>query len=183
MKSKDSPKRVAIPATGFDQLDPESDAFVEVVPGLRVLSPMWVEVEDDELGIYALVEVEWSKKLGRALVRRADFHARAGSEVTASALKQFRLTTLLSGVLTTSIRAWVRTPDGWVPGTTERLEHEDEEHYVARIYRMAAAAGYPRPAKAVAEALGVAESTAAQKVSLCRKLKLLPKTTPGTRRA
>lgn len=73
--------------------------------------------------------------------------------------------------------------DGYMePVTTARDDGEGEGDYVARIYRMAQACGYS-PTKAVREALGVAESTAAQKVVLARKQGLLPPTEPGKARA
>jgi hypothetical protein len=176
---------VRSPMKGFGALDdviePTSDRYVEIAPGLRVLRLREITATNRDLGIEATLEVEYSKRHGRLRVTHVSLRALGNGEITAATWRQVPVTTLISAVV--QQWAWMRLPGGeWVRVDQRRLEGEDEEHYVARIYRMASASGF-KPSKAVAQALGIAESTAAAKVSLARKLGLLPKTTSGKAKA
>lgn len=66
---------------------------------------------------------------------------------------------------------WARLGTGRVPG-------EDDHTYTARLYRIGALAG-ARPSQFVQHVLGLAPSTVRQRLTVCRRLGLLPPTTHG----
>jgi hypothetical protein len=158
------------------------EGFEPIGGKLAVLRRRRINVAVDELDVDVELEVVYDKQVGRLVIE--SFHARKrpnGPPITSDLLRRIPV----AGIVAANTKVTVlyeRESGRWQPVGTERLDDEDEEHYVARIYRMASVGGYP-PTKAVQEALGVAESTAAQKVMLARKLKLLPKTRPGKARA
>jgi hypothetical protein len=151
---------------------------------LKIKSPQTIEVSDPELELNATVTLEWSAELGQMIVTGCDLRSYSKEGITSTAWRKFRLSSLLKTARRDAVIMWTlvqTSPERWTPLGNEPLPDESEEEYVARIYRMAAVAGWDST-KAVQDALGVAESTAAQKVVLARKLGLLPPTTSGKAR-
>jgi hypothetical protein len=173
---------VRIPASIQDLADPEK--FAPLGPGLKVLKRQTLELTDEDLDVTATAVLELDEKLGRFETRDLEIKRGPNAPPMRDVLRQFRLTSLVEQFAMLAVKNWTMVeiaPDVESPIGTDRFDGEDEEHYVARIYRMATVAGY-QPNKAVMEALNIAASTAAQKVWLARKLGLLPKTQRGKAR-
>jgi hypothetical protein len=155
---------------------------VDIGPGLRVLRRIEdFEIADDDLDVTATATLVFDVEHGRYDAEQLAITRGPNAPPMREVLRRFRLVTLLDQFVMAAVTTWALVevaPGQWQPRGTARLDDEDDEHYAARIYRLAAVAGY-RPNKAVEEALGVAASTAAQKVWLARKLGLLPPTRPG----
>jgi hypothetical protein len=174
---------VRIPASIQTLANPEE--WAQLGPGLKVLKRQTFELVDEDLDVTATAVLELDEQAGKFDVQELEIKRGPSAPPMREVLRQFKLTTLVEQFAMAAVKTWTMVeiaPGRESPIGTDRFDGEDEEHYVARIYRMAVAAGY-RPNKAVMEALDIAASTAAQKVWLCRKLGLLPKTEPGKAKA
>ncbi len=162
----------------------ESYEFVDLGPGLQVKRELELALEDEDLDATATATLVFDPELGRYDVKDLKIMRGPAAPPMPEVMRRFRLATLVDRFAMFAVKSWTMTevaPGVWSWIGTQRLDDEPEENYVARIYRMATAAGY-RPNKAVAEQLGVAPSTATKKVWLARKLGLLPKTQRGKAR-
>jgi len=176
MATKDNRKRRVVQRT--------DDGWYVIAPGLA----LWistVDIVDDELGVELGIDVSYDAETGRLEATELRIRRRRDARPMAEVLRQLPLTSLTEKALRDAMEAgaWVETkPGSWRNIGTESLEGEDEIDYVARLYRLGSACGY-RPTQFVQAILGLAESTAAGKVVLARKLGKLPKTESGKARA
>ncbi len=155
---------------------------VPIGSGLFVYREHTVTATITELGIDVELLVVYDQHARRLVVDTFQAERRkGGSPITGEVLRRIPIASIVSRAVGMLALHEVE-PGKLQPVGVAQLADEDESHYVARIYRMAHVSGYPTT-KAVQEALGIAESTATQKVVLARKLKLLPKTEPGKARA
>jgi hypothetical protein len=155
---------------------------VPIGPGLAVFARQEFRTTIEELGVDVVCLVTFDRDVGRLVVDDLRITRQPnGPPITGTLLRRVPMAALLASAMSLTALREV-SPGRWQPIGTERIEGEDDDHYVARIYTMASACGH-RPTKAVQEMLGVAESTATQKVGRARLLGLLPKTTPGKAKA
>jgi hypothetical protein len=150
-----------------------------------VLRRQTLELDDPELDVTATVLLVLDDPAGKFEVKDLTIRRGPTAPPMNEVLRQFRLQRLVEQFAILAVRDWTATevtPDKWDMIGTAQVPGEDEEHWAARVYRMAIAAG-SRPNKTVMDALGISSSSATQKVWLARKLGLLPKTEPGKARA
>ncbi len=161
-------------------LDPRE--LIELGGGLWMQRRQPVTFFDEELGVDVTMAIEVDAGTGQLVVNEIRILRRPGAPpIGSKVLRGIRPAEYI--VHRAAKGAWLDDGSGHlVQVGLGRLEGEKEEAYVARLYRMALAGG-ESPAKVVAYWLGVAESTAHQKVVLARKLGLLPPTTVGRPRS
>jgi hypothetical protein len=177
MATKDARRRTVRSPSGVPGED-----FHPIGPGVAVKSPQQVTIEVPEFSCTVVVDLVLDAQTRGFDVTTFTVQRHRGAPPMKELVRQLPLTTEIERAMRATVQMWSITevaPGEWrTIGMDHPFDGEDASAYVARVYRLAAACGY-RPTTAVQEALGIAESTAAQKVSLARKLGHLPKTRPG----
>jgi hypothetical protein len=160
---------------------PLDQQLIGLAPGLALAPVQQALIADDELHIEVAIDVDYDTDTGRLEPVCFAITRLPGAPRMTEVLRRLAPTTLIEEALRDAVETAILaevTPGRWELAGTQRLTDEDESVYIARLYRVGALCGY-RPTQFVRAILGVAASTAAQKVGLARKLGLLPKTTPG----
>ena len=163
-KVKGGKSLVGVPVSGGRfSLAPAATVTASEEPWLPYDLTLEVELLD---GRYAVTELRACRKAG-------------GDPVTTDGLRAIPLARILMAAFEGAVLAWKRSPGGDAIGAPIGPWH-DEQTRVAAIYLLAYACGQA-PTKAVAQALGIPQSTAAKKVMKARRdpRGLLGETTPG----
>jgi hypothetical protein len=152
--------------------DPRNALF-ELAPGLWC-QPTPYNAHAEIEGAVIDAELDWVD--GRAVIDSLTVR-RGGGEITTAVLRSISLPGLLAAA-STAARFWT-SEDGGEEVTEERDADESLEEHAARLARMALATGRS-PAAVIAQAQGIEESTAAQRLVTIRKMGLLE---PSDRKA
>lgn len=151
----------------------DEDRLIEFMEGLALMPESEIRAFEPGIGDIR-IHVTYDEFLNRLVADSVEVSTPPGSEVTGTSLRAVRVQEYL--VAAAESMVYMRTADGrWISfvaslegGAWPDEITADRELHAAKVYELARLANIP-PLKAVAEALGVSQSTAARLITQAKR--------------